>query len=394
MSWSTANDFKSQLQRRWDRGDLLREFVSDESLFPLRLKLKAPSSNELTEQFNAVREWMEKVGAIARIQIDYREVNHRVQGLQRLPHRVWINTLDHALAIVGKSAEAKRFESLVDITNREHPCLLPWLIKRPLQAVQLAEQWPLLLNVVSWVCTHVRPGVYLRQVDIPGVHSKFIESHRAVLAELLDLALPPEAIANDQSGVRQFANRYGFLDKPARIRFRMLDEYIKLLPGPTRADITLDSDSFARLDLTPQRIFITENETNFLAFPPVTNAIVIFGAGYGWDAIVKAEWLARHTIHYWGDIDTHGFAILNQLRSQFEHVTSFLMDRPTLMAHETLWGEETEQVIHDLPRLSRTERALFDELRDNRIRKNLRLEQERIGFGWVQAAVTEVIQKV
>jgi hypothetical protein len=26
-------------------------------------------------------------------------------------------------------------------------------------------------------------------------------------------------------------------------------------------------------------------------------------------------------------------------------------------------------------------------LRDNRIRKNLRLEQERVGFGWVEAAL-------
>jgi hypothetical protein len=31
-------------------------------------------------------------------------------------------------------------------------------------------------------------------VDIPGVHSKFIEAHRGVLAEWLDLVLPAAAI--------------------------------------------------------------------------------------------------------------------------------------------------------------------------------------------------------
>jgi hypothetical protein len=97
-------------------------------------------------------------------------------------------------------------------------------------------------------------------------------------------------------------------------------------------------------------------------------------------------------LHYWDGIDTHGFAILDQLRSHFAHVESFLMDRPTLMAHKMLWGEEADQVLHDLPRLIDPERALFDDLRDNRICKNLRLEQERIGFGRVRAALATIAQ--
>lgn len=67
------------------------------------------------------------------------------------------------------------------------------------------------------------------------------------------------------------------------------------------------------------------------------------------------------------------------------------MDRATLIAHETFWGSEGDQVIRDLPRLTTQERELFDDLRDNRIRHGLRLEQERIGFGWVRAALEERI---
>jgi hypothetical protein len=246
---------------------------------------------------------------------------------------------------------------------------------------------------VSWLCAHPQPGIYLRQVDVPGVHSKFIEAHGAVLLELLDLALPPEAIAVEQTGVSRFAARYGFLEKPVRIRFRVLDANLKLLPGPALPDLALDADSFARLDLPVRRVFITENETNFLAFPPAAGALVIFGAGYGWDAMAKAAWLAHCTIYYWGDIDTHGFAILDQLRNRFAHVTSFLMDRATLMAHEDLWGEESDRVVHDLPRLTIDEKALFDELRDNRLRRGLRLEQERVGFHWVQRALSALSAK-
>ena len=40
-----------------------------------------------------------------------------------------------------------------------------------------------------------------------------------------------------------------------------------------------------------------------------------------------------------------------------------------------------------MSRLNAKERALYDNLRDNRLCKNLRLEQERIGFGWVETAL-------
>ena len=63
------------------------------------------------------------------------------------------------------------------------------------------------------------------------------------------------------------------------------------------------------------------------------------------------------------------------------------MDRNTLLAFESLWGEEKKQTLRDLPRLNADERALYDDLRDNLIRKNLRLEQERIAFGWVESAL-------
>ncbi|MDO9425111.1 MAG: DUF2220 domain-containing protein [Methylobacter sp.] len=106
----------------------------------------------------------------------------------------------------------------------------------------------------------------------------------------------------------------------------------------------------------------------------------------------KADWLSRCRIHYWGDIDTHGFAILDQLRSRFDPVQSFLMDRATLLAFESQWGEEEKQTLRDLPRLNPAEMALYNDLRDNRIGKNLRLEQERIGFGWMESALSALMQ--
>jgi hypothetical protein len=207
---------------------------------------------------------------------------------------------------------------------------------------------------------------------------------------LLDIALAPETIESSASGVGEFATRYGFTDKPLRIRFRPLDDLHGPWPLAYGQDVTLDADSFSRLGASVSRVFITENEINFLAFPQFRNSMVLFGAGYGFEVLREATWLARSQIHYWGDIDTHGFAILDQLRCQFDHVTSFLMDRATLLAFESVWGEEEKPTLRDLPRLDPEELALYDDLRDNRIRKNLRLEQERIGFDWVNLALAKL----
>ncbi|KZC19017.1 MULTISPECIES: Wadjet anti-phage system protein JetD domain-containing protein [Rhodanobacter] len=387
MIWTTPGDLKAQLARLWDRGVLPRLLVTAEPGFPLRLVLKGPASSDLADRFEVVRAWAVELAATPHVRIEWREVRHRVQGAQRLPDQVWVDTMDDALALLGRRRDAAGLSRVVAMTHAAAPLLLPWLARRPLQAIELADSWPHLIAVVQWLVEHPRPGIYLRQVDVAGVHSKFIEAHRTVLSELFDLMLPAQAVALDRTGASAFAARYGFADKPARVRMRVLDEQVRWFPCAARPDITLDAGSFASLALPIQRVFITENETNFLAFPATRGAIVIFGAGYGWDALAGAAWLKRCAIHYWGDIDTHGFAILDQLRSRFDHVSSLLMDRTTLDAHEVHWGEEHEQVLHDLPRLSPDERALFDDLRDNRIRENLRLEQERIGFHWLTEAI-------
>lgn len=389
MSWTGPSELKTQLLRLWERGDLLRMQLEPEAHFPLRLSLKVPTSSDISDRFDAVRKWIAELASVSHIRIEWREVRHRVHGLQRLPDQAWVDGLDAALALAGKKREAARFQLMFDDTLHKLPVLQAWLKKRPMQALDLHDRWPQLLALVRWLCAHPRPAIYLRQVDIAGIHSKFIETNRAVLSELLDLGLSPDAIDERYTGSSQFAARYGFLDKPLRLRFRVLDERMQILAGICHPDITLDADSFARLDLSGTTVFITENETNFLAFPKVANAIVIFGSGYGWDALAAAQWLNNCAIHYWGDIDTHGFAILNQLRHHFRHVSSFLMDGETLLRHEMHWGEEGNPVTHDLHMLTAEELSVFDDLRHQRFRKNLRLEQERIQFEYV---VTEVLR--
>jgi len=390
VSWTRYRELRAQLQRVWQRGDLLAERVTGASSFPRRLSLKGPSSTQMAEQFDTVRAWIAELRGLPHVRVEMRAFRHRLLGTNQVPEAVWIDSLDDALAILGKRKEVERFERLVTQTRARRPVLLPWLARKPHKALELADTWGRLLDVVDWLEVHPRPHRYLRQVDIPGVDSKFIEAHRGVLAQWLDRVLPAEAIDTSASGLSGFARRYGFRDKPQRVRLRVLDPAHALLPGLGEADMTLDAASFARLQPTVARVFITENEINFLAFPPVKDSLLIFGAGYGFEVLAQAAWLANCHVHHWGDIDTHGFAILDQLRAQLPHARSLLMDRETLSAFQAHWGVEKKQTLRDLPRLNADERALYDDLRANRLRPNLRLEQERIGFGWVERVLADL----
>jgi len=388
MRWTTPAALKAQVQKLWDRGLLLAALAGGDAIFPRRLTLKGPSSRELNECFSEVRDWIARLSAAAGpYRIEWRTINHRVLGTNQIPAAIWVDRLEDALGLLGKRREADQFMALVELTREKQPELIPWLAKRPLRALALAADWPRLLEVVAWLRDHPRPALYLRQIDLPGVHTKLIEGHRGVLAELLDLVLPEDAIDRDHTGIGGFCRRYGFLDKPARVRFRLLDPDIRLLPGKADQDITLTKAAFAALEVPVSNLFITENEINFLAFPDLSEAMVIFGAGYGFDHLAAAGWLCDKRIHYWGDIDTHGFAILNQLRGVFPHATSFLMDRRTFLAHRELWGQERQPETGPLDRLTPEENALYDQLRHNHWGDRVRLEQERIGFEIVRSAL-------
>ena len=386
-AWTTPAELRAQLMRRWDKGELLAEIVAPGDLFPLRLSLRGPTSSDLSERFDEVRTWAAGLQQSPGCRLVMREVRHRVIGQNSLPGEAWVDTLDAALRLIGKARDARVFRALLDAT-RLQPALLPWLQRQPLRALALAEVWPLLLDVVAWLQAHPRPGIYLRQVDLPGIHSKFIEAQRGVLSELLDLTLPADTIDTMASGAAQFARRYGFRDKPLRVRLRFLDPEHPAWVSGADADYTVSQQAFAKLAPDAKRVFITENEINFLAFPPAAESLVVFGAGYGFEAIAQAVWLQRCGLHYWGDIDTHGFAILDQLRAHFPHAQSFLMDHDTLLEHQAQWTLEPQPTQRDLPRLNEAERRVYDDLRWRRLRDEpLRLEQERIAFGCVERAV-------
>ena len=383
--WTTHADVQTSVRRLWDRGVILASLVDAEPLFPKRLSLRTPTSTAISEQFQDVRAWIARLkDSATHYRIEWQTVHHRVVGTNMIPTAVWIDSLQDAVRLIGKHSETKRFETLLDETRRRCPELLSWLRRRPLRAVEIASDWSRMLDVAEWLRANPRPMIHLRQIALPGIHTKFIEEHRSVLSELFDCVLPANAINEQHAGRLGFARRYGFIDKPTYVRFRILDATLRVLPIPTNLDVTVAASDFAALNLPIRRVFVTENETNFLAFPPLSESMVIFGAGYGFDWVADAQWLQNTQVWYWGDIDTHGFAILHELRTYLPHAASMLMDEATLLDHRDHWSTDTHASMRTLSHLTEPELVLYQRLCSNHWGTRVRLEQERVSFSLLQ----------
>lgn len=383
--WTTPPDIRAWLTRQWDRGRLLASVIEPEDQFPLRVPFKVPTSRELVDRFDEARAWVTAIHAVPRVRVEGRRVNHRQLGVQDIPAKIWIDTVDDAAAIIGKSRDLAQFRELVEQTSGKMPGAVALLAKRPLDVLRAAEDWTTFIALAQWMLDHPLPRIHVRQIDLPGVHTKFVEEHRQLLAALLECVLPPKAI-NTTSRTTDIAPRFGFLLKPRLVRFRSLDLQLRLTAFDVDGQYLLTAADFGRIP-PPGRVVITENEINFLALPPVPDAIAVFGAGSGLEHLADAPWLTSCPVYYWGDIDTHGFWILDQLRAVLPHAGSLLMDRHTLMDHRELWGTEQSPHRRDLHRLTTDERELYDDLRDNRVGPRIRLEQERIRFSAVQRAL-------
>lgn len=392
--WTQLAELKSRLTKRWRTGVFLSGAVG----FPYRVPLRGPSAAEMVDHFSAAWDWvaaLQKAEQRAAFELEWKEVRHRVHGRNPLPTALSFATVDDLAAFLGTSGQLRTFRSGASIIVTHQTELQPWTEKHPFAVIEHHAALERLLAILEWRLQNPSPRIYLRQLSLPGVDTKFIEQHRGLLAQWFDAVLPPAEIDTACTGARSFEQRYGFSARPSRVRFRLLDPALRSGWNGC-SEISLPIREFARgigftadqpgarvageTGASAHTVFVTENEINGLSFPEFPGALVIFGRGYDFGDLGTVEWLHGVDLRYWGDIDTHGFAILNRFRSHFRHARSLLMDRETLLAHQEHWGSEASPVSAELPHLTPEEAELYDDLRMNRIRTALRLEQEFVAF--------------
>lgn len=381
--WTTPDELLAKLHQRWESGELLRTHAQ-QRWEPITVPLRSPTAAELAENFGAAQQWLGGWQAVDPdlIRIEWRRVGGRLIGSNELPCRAVIDRPEQVWALLRVRRSVQAFDRLLESTRRTAPELVAVVAGEPMKALTYEQSWARLIDVVQWIDRHPTGQLYVRQIDVPGVDTKFFEDHRGILTQLLDRQLAPERI-DPACPPSRFAERYRFRTKPGYVRLRALTQPAPRAFGPF-TELTVRADELAEQPLDVRRVLVVENETTYLALPPVPDTVAVFGGGYAVRALAPLAWLSERELIYWGDIDTHGFAILDRLRELFPQVRSTLMDEQTLLRHRTHWGREASPVTAVLPHLSPEEERLYRNLLANRYADALRLEQERIRFGEVK----------
>jgi hypothetical protein len=241
-----------------------------------------------------------------------------------------------------------------------------------------------LVSALHWLREHPGSGLFLRQVPIAGMDSKWIEPYRGVIGVWLAGLAGVEPTLG-------FHTLTGLRPMPDRVRLRILDPALRALVGGLE-DIAAPWDAVARLDLPVRRAVIVENLATGLAFADLPGAVVFMARGYAVDAFADIAWIRDVPVYYWGDIDTHGLAILDRLRGYLPQVRSIMMDEETLRRFKSLCVEEVKpSQATELTRLTEAESSLYAALHSGSHGIRVRLEQERIPWDWAWRRITETI---
>ena len=377
-TWTRPADVRAAVRKKWDSGALLARFAAGQDWEPLSIPIRGPSARQIGECLAEVRQWAADwaQAAFGPLRVEYKQVGGRHFGSNSIPCRAWLDGYDEAWALLKAGPDVRRLNELMEAARGTR--LIPWLTGHPMRALRLAGAWDKLLDTVRWIEQRQALGMYLRQIDVPGVNTKFIERYKGVLTELLDAQLEPSRV---DVAATDFAGRYGFLRRPGYVRFRVAGGFRGF------SELSVRTNEFAAAPDGITRAYVIENEITYLAFPVPEAAMAILGGGYAVPVLEPLGWLTGLEIVYWGDIDTHGFAILNRLRHHLPHARSILMDRATLLGHRDHWVIEPSPTAAALDHLDRAESALYADLISNAYAPSVRLEQERISFTAVEKAV-------
>jgi len=410
--------FKNK-HKEWLRATVSENEIADS--FPLEINLNIPTEQEALKHPEGVRSWSLAWNAwqstsninVKNNLLIWSERRWRSLGTQCVPEKLIIASAKDAAAWIGEDARwsraaerfkllVQRWSALIDVLPRHFNVLADYN----------DGDFNSLCEILSWICTNPSSNLYIRQIPVAGIDSKWLEPRKSLVAELI-AGMKGGASERCTSAGQEISNRdfykiCGLKTLPQLIRIRILDPKLRKMYGGL-GDISAPLDEIANLDFTPATLstdaendmstplltmFIVENIQTALAFGDMENSIVLFGLGYGVEVLGKLPWLEQARCIYWGDIDTHGFAILNRARSYLPKLESILMDETTLMSHRELWVVEKDQATSaELSNLTADEQKLYQALKRNVYEQSVRLEQERIRWDYAWNALRTLILK-
>jgi hypothetical protein len=377
------SDIQAKIARYYQK--FRGSWLSGDGQWPLIYQLGAPKEVDANNHADYVRSWVSVWQAWQGAgELIWKPKQWRVVGDQKLPSQLILTSAREVTAWLGETSHFDLAQNRYQHFLSKWPPLRIMLTKHFDKLASYSDRDICHLEtLLEWLLANPRSNLYPRQLPVAGIDSKWLELHKSLLAEFVStMKVAPESDFYALLGLKQL---------PRLIRFRILDQGLREKMSGLE-DITTSDSALATLDIPITNVFIVENIQTGLAFTDIEGAIVIFGLGYHVDGLFSLPWLVKANCYYWGDIDTHGFAILNRARSYLPNLRSILMDDATLHQHQSLWGREDRQhEAKTFPHLTAPEQKTYASLKTQHWGENVRLEQEKIEWDWAWNVIASIL---
>jgi hypothetical protein len=254
-----------------------------------------------------------------------------------------------------------------------------------------------LIDVCRWLHANPNSGLFLRQVPVEGIDTKWIESHKGLVATLLRITATnpdPRQPSNpaDDDAIANFQERLGLRRTPQLINVVLCDDALRKQYQGART-LALTATDLAAMTTIPRTVLIIENKETGYAVPDRDGLLAIHGLGLNLKALADIEWLRKSNVLYWGDIDAAGFEWLNNLRGYGVPAGSLLMDESIIDEYRHLSTKGALPTHKELLHLTRSEAVVYTSLRDERWGRRFLLEQERLPWPACLAALDAALAR-
>ena len=350
--------------------------------FPVSVPLCELTERDFQAHLDAVRQcyraWRAWTGPG---RVEYATWRWPGAGEHTLPARIHWDLPQELAAMAGRQDEwcrgVARTQDLQDLTGQRAQGFAPlYEILKSLPE----EDWARLLDCVAYFLLHPTCGLYVRQLPIEGVDTKWVGAHEAELTRVLRLVHGRSGDFHDLTGVRP-------PEHLNHVMVRVLcPELRQRLAGLKTLDVPVAE--LAQWTLRPKQLLFVENLESGLALGDLPGTIAFVGKGNAVTTLASVDWIAQSPAWYWGDLDSHGLAIFARLRARMPQLQPVLMDARTLLASKTLWVAEPRP-HPPVPGLPPEQSRLYAMLTRNGDGTAIRLEQERLpwasAWGTLQA---------
>jgi len=370
----TAEELKQKALRRYH--PILEQVILGEDPFPLLIPYKklprTGNPADMLRQKDILRKESKAVVGYGPT-VEFLAVKTRRYADATVPGKIEFTSLADLTRYVGKASEADRILSNAAVVTTAFPEAKAWVAKRTeLLSEENERFWTEVCQVVVYFRTNPKPWVYVRELPLEGIHTKFVETNHRLIIDLLGVVA--QAALNEP--YTSWQDRLGLRSNSNLVEGRFLDPALApKLPQHFLAPL----NEWNTCEFTPPPVvLVTENRTTFLTLPAIPGCLALLGKGYAVTRLADIVKIHGSTVYYWGDIDQHGFEILASFRSKLSQVRSVLMDAETadqfaaLATRESVEATLPEEFV--ATNLSEAERQLWQRCATT----HFRLEQEHL----------------